>query len=572
MGDAAVVVDVADHDAARRLAEFLAAVPGLAAGDVVPAMRSVLVVVDPGGPDPEPIGRVADAIARWSAGAGSTAARRRVVEPAAVVIPTTFDGEDLTEVASILGVPPGVVVDEVVSADLRVAVVGFSPGFAYLSGLPELLARVPRREVPRPVVPAGSVALADGWAAVYPQATPGGWRLVGRTGRRLFDPGTPPFALLRPGDRVRFRALDPGAADPDGTRSTGAGDAGSGPSAGPGGAGRAPLRPPAGATAGLVVVEPGLLTTVQDGGRRGVAHLGVPRAGPADPVSHRLANQLVGNRSDAPALEVTGRGPTLAFRAATYVAAVGGAVELSIDGRPVDAGLVVPVAAGQQLVLGLTRGGARGYLAVAGGLVVPEVMGSASTDTLSWLGPGVLRAGDELAIGRASGRPAGHLRPTGGGRPPGSGPDSGPGRYELRVLPGPDTAWFAPDLPARLRAARFVVGDMSNRVGLRLVPAGGGAGISRLAGEVASRGMVTGAVQVPPSGHPIVLGPDHATLGGYPVAAVVIAADLGLLGQCRPGDAVRLVPVEAAEARRAWQDNERALAGALVGRYPVLPA
>ena len=207
---------------------------------------------------------------------------------------------------------------------LEVAVVGFSPGFAYLTGLPDVLRSVPRRDRPRPSVPAGSVALAGGYAAVYPQSTPGGWQLVGHTDRPLFDAARPPFALLRPGDTVRF--------DPVGPADTaGASDAASATGGWPDGGrpGRPPLEPPLGVPTVLVVEDPGLLTLVEDGGRRGVARLGVPAAGPADPVAHALANRLVGNPVGAAALEMTAAGPTLRCVEAGHLAVVGG-------GPPVD--------------------------------------------------------------------------------------------------------------------------------------------------------------------------------------------------------------------------------------------
>ena len=189
------------------------------------------------------------------------------------------------------------------------SVVGFSPGFAYLDGLPGPLRAVPRRARPRPVVPAGSVALANGHAAVYPTASPGGWQLVGRTGFPLLSLERPPYAVLAPGDRVLFTAAA-------------AGDL------------LEPVPPPApvwtvpaGARRVLEVVAPGLRAVVQDGGRRGVAAVGVPSAGPADPVSFALANQLVGNAAGSGTLELTGGGTRLRGLAACHVAAVGAAPE-----------------------------------------------------------------------------------------------------------------------------------------------------------------------------------------------------------------------------------------------------
>ena len=139
------------------------------------------------------------------------------------------------------------------------------------------------------------------------------------------------------------------------------------------------------------------------------------------------------------------------------------------------------------------------------------------------------------------------------------------------MLPGPHGRWFPDDAFERLAGARFVVEAASDRVGVRLAPADGGAGVVRRPGELDSQGMVTGAVQVPPGGRPVVLGPDHATVGGYPVVAVVAGCDRWLLGQCGPGDEVELAPVGPGEAATALRTLRRAAAAAVVGRYPSVP-
>lgn len=210
------------------------------------------------------------------------------------------------------------------------------------------------------------------------------------------------------------------------------------------------------------------------------------------------------------------------------------------------------------------RAGLRAAVAVSGGLVVPAVMGSRATDTLSWTGPGPVRAGDELGLGSERHRAglADHLVP---GAPAGA-PRS------LRVVAGPHREWFGADALARLVERDYVVDEASDRVGLRLRALGVPADLGRRPGELESVGMVTGAVQVPPDANPVVLGPDHATLGGYPVLAVVIRADRGVLGQCRPGDRVRLEAVSMDEAERAGRSLDRWLGQAAVGRYPVLGA
>ena len=548
VGDAAVLLATAGPREAAGAAAALAEleVPGVL--DAVAGLTSVLVTLEAQA-DLEVVAGVLGRLEHHPPDVG----RRPTI-----VIPTDFDGPDLGEAAAAVGLRAADFVSLLCRSVLEVAMVGFSPGFAYLSGLPHPLDRVPRRAVPRTAVPAGSVAVAGGFAGVYPQATPGGWQLVGRSSVTLFDPEVPPYALLSPGDTVRFEALDPVdrvARPPEGRSAEGVS--------------HPPTRPrlvvPAGLPVGFVVDQPGVFSTVQDAGRPGAAHFGVPAAGPADPLTHELANRLVGNEATAAAIEVTARGPVLEWRTPGFVAVVGDAV-VTLDGHEVATGRVIPVTAGQRLDVGRVRSGLRATVAVAGGVVVPAVLGSRATDTLSWVGPGPLAAGDEVGIGPAPGAMGDHL----GAGAPTSSPDTA-GPRVLRVLAGPHPEWFPSDALAVLEGMRFVVEGASDRVGTRLRPAAGGRGVARLPGELDSQAMVTGAVQVPPSGEAVILGPDHAVIGGYPVLAVVIGADLGVLGQCRPGDEVQLRAVSATEARAAHARLRRAVAAAIVGHYPVVP-
>ncbi len=201
---------------------------------------------------------------------------------------------------------------------------------------------------------------------------------------------------------------------------------------------------------------------LQDAGRRNMAALGVPAAGPADPYSFHLANRLVGNVEGAGTLEATARGPVLRCVDATFVAVVGASPDLRLQGQPVAPGRVVPVGAGQQLALGPVRGGLRSYIAVAGGLVGPKVLGSLATDQLTGVGPGPVAAGRQLWAADMTPPLGDHLREEMStewveGEP-----------VPLRVLAGPHAERFAPGAFASLRTMEFLVADESNRVGLRL--------------------------------------------------------------------------------------------------------
>ena len=549
LGDRAFLIGVAGPAAGRVLAQALRrALAHTGDVDVVCGFATVAVLLTDRDADLEEVEATVGRLSEEFEGHEAAVADGATPPGRLATVPCVFDGPDLAEVAARTGCVADQVVAYLTARPLTVAVVGFSPGFAYLDGLPEPLLAVPRRDRPRPSVPAGSVALANGHAAVYPTASPGGWQLVGRTGVTLFSPETPPYALLAPGDRVRLAVA--GAGDPvDPPRV------------------RAPAwSPPPTARLVLAVVTSGLRAVVQDGGRRGVAAVGVPSAGPADPVSFTLANRLVGNTDESATIEVTGGGTRLRGAGPSHVAIVGAAPEVRVEGMEVPAGQVLPIGEGHVLEVGPLQRGCRTYVAVAGGFVGPAAFGSSASDELCHLGAGPLSPGqplyagswapplgDHIAAGAASSLAA-------GGTP-----------VELRVVPGPHPEWFEPAALEQLGGMLFVVEGDSNRVGIRLREEDGA---TRLRGhvrdgELDSQGVVTGAVQVPPAGDPVILMPDHATLGGYPVLAVVASADHGLLGQCAPGTRVRLVPIDHDEARAAWKARRRAVEGGVVGHYPL---
>ncbi|MGI8522008.1 MAG: biotin-dependent carboxyltransferase family protein [Nocardioides sp.] len=275
----------------------------------------------------------------------------------------------------------------------------------------------------------------------------------------------------------------------------------------------------------LHVREAGVLTTVQDRGRRVFAHLWVPRGGALDAPAAALGNRLVGNDENAAVLEVTMGGLELSTDAGVWVAVTGAPGPVTADGRAgsVDCAEWLPAHAVLR-VAGPERG-VRRYVAVAGGVDVPLVFGSRSTDTLAWVGPPRVEAGVSLPVGTPYGPPRALDTPR---VPVASG---------LRLLPGPHAGWFTDDALRRLAAEEYVVTGDSDRIGLRLqgppVPRAEGA-----PAELPSEGMVLGAVQVPPDGQPIVFLADHPTTGGYPVVAVVDPADLWQCSQTRPGERV----------------------------------
>jgi len=272
------------------------------------------------------------------------------------------------------------------------------------------------------------------------------------------------------------------------------------------------------------VERAGPLSTVQDHGRVGWAHVGVPRAGALDRPALDAANRLVGNESGAAGLELTLGRCALRVTRDTTVALTGAPAPWHVDGRPAPYGRPVRVTA--TIAVGAPSEGVRSYLAFDGGIAVVPVLGSRSTDTLSGLGPAPLRDGDTLPLGPAA--PADAAVSTDDSAQWTIPPDP----LVLRVHPGPRADWFADPLTA---LTTYTLSPHSNRIGARLT----GAALTRVRdGELPSEGVVLGAVQVPPDGQPLVFLADHPTTGGYPVIAIVMPADLALLAQARPGATV----------------------------------
>jgi antagonist of KipI len=291
----------------------------------------------------------------------------------------------------------------------------------------------------------------------------------------------------------------------------------------------------------ITVVRAGLQTTIQDAGRAGLQHLGVPPAGPMDPWSFRLANVLVGNAPGDAALEVTLAGPELRFDAGMLIAVCGADLEASVGRSAVPLNEPFAVEPGSALAFGERRHGARAYVAVRGGIDVPAVLGSRATSLQARL-PGLagraLRAGDRLPVGDRArrgvetdvmielGRDV--TRPA-----------------LLRILPGPDLDRLGPDALDRLTQATYRIAPQSNRMGYRL---DGPAILPRAGGRLLSEASPLGSIQVPPGGRPILLMADRQTTGGYPRIGTVITADIPVAGQLAPGDLLRFETTDRATA------------------------
>lgn len=488
--------------------------------EAVPSYRSLLVFFDP-----EKIS--AEEAEEHVRRLGPDAERVERRPPRLREIPTVYDGEDLEDVARRIGATAEEVVRLHSEREYLVYMVGFTPGFAYMGSTHERLG-IPRRASPRTRVPAGSVGIAMGQTGIYPSATPGGWNLLGRAEHRdLFDLNRDPPSYFVPGDRVRFVPVASLPERPE---------------------------PPAipttrGSPAAIEVQDGGLLTTIQDLGRHGYQRYGVPVAGAADGRALRAANHLVGNAPGAVGLECTVSGPTLvALRpilAAVTGADLGAVVERSDLGRfevpPWSSFLLRP---GNVLRFDGHRSGARAYVAFAGGIDVPEVLGSRSTYLTAGFGGlegRALRPGDRLGLLS----PARQVSP--GLRWPRER-EAGESETSIRLVLGPQDDYFTEEGLATLASSVFTVATASDRMGLRFE----GPPLEHRKRDFVSDGIMLGGIQVPPNGLPILMIADRATMGGYPKIATAALADLSRLAQLLPGDRVRFRIVSRTEARAAY--------------------
>ena len=401
-----------------------------------------------------------------------------------------------------------------------VTAIGFVPGFPYLEGLPETL-QTPRLSTPRRQVPSGSVGIGGSQTGVYPCETPGGWHLIGRTDTNFFNPMSATPALMQPGDRVRFHETD-SVSRPDYS---------------------ATFVPSCVTPQHITILEPGLMTTVQDLGRSGFRSSGVPYSGAADRVSAILANSILGNSDTAAVLEYTLFGPTVQFEADAFIALTGATNESVAPLRP------LRVQRGDTLQLGHAAKGCRGYMAVAGGFCVPSVLNSCSTYVPAKLGGyhgRPLESGDRLSIG------ATRIQ---------SFSSNWSLNHDVVPLPtSPCTLRILLESPQgtahrALTNTPMHVSAQSDRMGIRFNEP-----LPSLPATPLSRAVLPGTVQLPPDGKPILLLCDAQTIGGYPVLGHIIAADLPRAAQLRPGDTVCFSETTLAEAHRLLRQQHNVLA------------
>lgn len=437
-------------------------------------------------------------------------------EGSTVTIDVVYDGEDLRHVAATLRISVEELIGRHTSERWLAAFGGFAPGFTYCVPT-EGDWDIPRRDSPRTDVPAGSVALAGNFSAVYPRQSPGGWQLIGHTNSPMWDSHAEPPALLSPGDTVIYRAVRESVAiddSPELSSST-----------------QQVTAQPA-----IRVTSVGLQTLFQDVGRPGHGDIGVNSSGAVDRGSAWTANNVAGNHRSATLLENIG-GLSLDALIDIAVVVTGARSEVIVtdpDGHQSEYRLAAPIqmTAGSNLHIEPPTLGMRNYLAVRGGFTVEQTLGSSSTDILSGLGPDPVSEGDVLRVGDLAIASVGQAAPN-----PLLLTQEVP---VVRCVRGPRHDWFSPQEQNRFTTTDWVVSSQSNRVGLRLEAPEGTEGLQRSQeGELASEGMISGSIQIPPNGLPVVFMADHPVTGGYPVIGTVLAEDLDLVAQLSPGSAVQ---------------------------------
>ncbi len=432
-------------------------------------------------------------------------------------IPVRYDGPDLAELAQRHNLSTAEVIQRHTASELRVRCLGFMPGFGYLSGLDPTL-HTPRRDTPRTIVPAGSVAIGGEHAGIYSVPSPGGWNLIGSTTLRLFNPAANRLDeqfLLAPGDRVRFAATEESGA-----------------------AAFEPTRWTTPALGWLRVKSTGAILGIQDAGRPGLARFGVASGGALDPAALHWANRLLSNADAAPVLEFAGGGQV--FEALTHLTialtgADAGAEVQAPDGsvRPVKPWGTINLAPREILQFRGPREGVWTYLAVRGGISAPRSLGSASTNARAGIGCAP-RAGDTLAgtahetlLGDATGS-----RRTDPARIPGRTSNA------IRVWPGPQAEAFSETARRGLFRNIWRVSPKSDRVGYRL----DGPPLPAPTRYLESEPVLPGSIQVPPDGLPIITLPDGPTVGGYPKIGWVDPRDLWRVAQTPAGRPLELIP------------------------------
>ena len=419
------------------------------------------------------------------------------------------------------------------SSDYLIYMMGFLPGFPYLGGMnPQL--ETPRLETPRTKIPAGSVAIGGAQTGLYPVESPGGWNIIGRTPLRLFDVKRKPFFLYEAGDKIRFLPITreefenfdeslwlaqvAGKSEASIETSDNAADSKEVYECG----------------GGIKILEPGLLTSIQDSGITGFQKYGIGQSGAMDQISFALANQICGNEKNAACLETTLAGPLIRFVTACDFAITGAVFEnATLDGMRIEMNKKISAKAGSLLSCGFASKGLRSYIAFSGGLLVPKVFRSSSTNLKSKIGGYMgrkLQADDQLAIGINKKNPL--LVPDNKST---EGFTENKDVLLLDCIKSSQFDFFQEKIVKKFTDSIYTVSAESDRMGIRFT----GPGLECGKTDIISDAIPFGAVQITSAGLPVVMAADRQTTGGYAKIACVTKASMCRLAQALPGTKVR---------------------------------
>ena len=439
-----------------------------------------------------------------------------------VIIPIHYNGEDLAQVAELQGLSVADVILKHQQSVWNVAFIGFAPCFAYMSSPDHPFTDIPRLKVPRKKIPAGSLGLAGKYSGIYPKDSPGGWQLIGTTTEKMWDLERKNPALLLPGMIVHFEDVTHqpiSVSVPKQIMHT-----------------EKPFAEPV-----FKITAPSLQMLIQDEGRFNQTNIGVGTAGAMDLAAMHSANRIVGNPTQTPVIEVLNGGLKAKMQGSAVIAVTGAISNIYVkfaDGQNADFDSYQAIAldVGDEFQIETPTAGLRNYLSIRGGFDIQPILKSCSFDSLAVLGPEPLKIGDVLYQGKVIPSSI-SLYETAKANLPIVGET-----VELDIVMGPRTDWFDLESIEKLCQKTWLVTNESNRVGLRL---SGLNPLSRkITHELESEGTCIGALQIPPSGQPVLFMNDHPLTGGYPVIASVAKHHWDLVAQIPAGCHIKFNKIE----------------------------
>jgi len=534
MGESAVLVEVAE-EISREANNYVLALmrkvevkklKGIV--ELVPAYTTLLVHYDPKIISFE---EVCKAVEEAEKEVRVEGVERAIGEKRLIEVPVVYGkqfGPDLEYVAKYAGISCDEVIKIHSSQTYLVYMIGFTPGFTYMGEVPEIIA-APRLEKPRLRVPAGSVGIADKETGIYSVESPGGWRIIGRTPLKLFNPNKDPPTLLKAGDLVKFKPITEEEYEKLKEKVE-----------------EEKVLPAIKGKPALKVISAGLGVSIQDLGRIGFRKYGVPVSGALDRKALAIANILVGNDVDEACIELFQS--TASFKAMDdlIIAITGAKIQVTVNNEKIPLMQAVPVRKGSEIVVERFIDGQVAYIAIAGGISENKVLGSKSHYLRANIGRRitggtVIHVAENKFKSIINSCPARKI-------PAQLSKANYPGKVEVRVILGPHTQCFSRKSIMDFLNSEFEVTPHVDRMGYRLA----GPKIRHVKGKgrLISCGTTIGAVQVPPDGNPIVLMADAQTTGGYPIIATVIQVDIGRLAQTKPGKTVNFKEISVEEAQK----------------------